>query len=274
MLQRIRAVGYPAALVAQDGLEDLPISWSSFDAVFLGGTTQWELGPAAARLAQKARRRGLWVHMGRVNSLRRLRYAHSIGCHSVDGIFLAYGPDRNLPRLLGWLRTIGQETRDTRLASRPVIGLDQVMIDINDGSRDVRPWAQTHPESDRTTVSSGSAFAHTPTASNDTCKHPGIVIRRGPTGPRAELFDGPDVWEVIAALHALRDEDPSRHDDALRSALCTVTGLTAAQVAAALDYYSAHPEDVDTRITANTETAERALRSSTADGPPPRNDAT
>jgi hypothetical protein len=48
--------------------------------------------------------------MGRVNSLRRLRYAHSIGCHSVDGTHLAYGPDRKLPELLGWLRTIGQET--------------------------------------------------------------------------------------------------------------------------------------------------------------------
>ena len=112
MLERIRAAGYPAALVAQDGLEDLPISWSSFDALFLGGTTQWKLGPAVARLAQQARQRGLWVHMGRVNSLRRLRYARSIGCHSVDGTYLAYGPDRNLPTLLGWLRTLVQETAE------------------------------------------------------------------------------------------------------------------------------------------------------------------
>jgi hypothetical protein len=29
----------------------------------------------------RARARGLIVHMGRVNSLRRLRYAHTIGCH-------------------------------------------------------------------------------------------------------------------------------------------------------------------------------------------------
>jgi hypothetical protein len=66
MLDRIRAVGYPAALVAQDGLEDLPICWSSFDALFLGGTTRWKLGSAAARFAQQARQRGVWVHMGRV----------------------------------------------------------------------------------------------------------------------------------------------------------------------------------------------------------------
>jgi hypothetical protein len=103
MLPRIRAAGYPAALVAQDGLEDLPISWRSFDALFLGGTTGWKLGPAAAELAAEARARGLTVHMGRVNSFTRLRHAASIGCHSVDGTHLAYGPDRNLPRLLAWL---------------------------------------------------------------------------------------------------------------------------------------------------------------------------
>jgi hypothetical protein len=40
----------------------------------------------------------------RVNSLRRLRYAAAIGCHSADGTHLAYAPDRNLPTLLGWLR--------------------------------------------------------------------------------------------------------------------------------------------------------------------------
>jgi hypothetical protein len=88
------------------------------------------------------------------------------------------------------------------------------------------------------------------------------------------LFDGPDVWEVIAALHALRDEDPVAHGEVLRSELRTVTGLTTAQVAAALDYYTAHPEDVDARIAGNDETAERAQRPPTAGGPPPRNHAT
>lgn len=84
------------------------------------------------------------------------------------------------------------------------------------------------------------------------------MIRPGPTGPRAALFDGPDVWKVIAALHALRDEDPTRHGEALERELRTVTGLATAQVAAVLDYYTAHPEDVDTRIADNVETVERA----------------
>jgi hypothetical protein len=111
MLPRIRDLGYPAALVAQDGLEHLPVPWKSIDAIFVGGSTAWKLGPAAAGLVTRARAHGLTVHMGRVNSLRRLRYAHTIGCHSVDGTFLAYGPDRNLPKLLDWLTEFSPDTR-------------------------------------------------------------------------------------------------------------------------------------------------------------------
>jgi hypothetical protein len=105
MLERIRAIGYPAALVFQDGIEILPIPWDEFDAVFLCGSTTWKLGPAAD-LAAEARGRGIPVHLGRVNSLRRLRHAARIGATSADGTLLAFGPDRHLPRLLSWLHTI------------------------------------------------------------------------------------------------------------------------------------------------------------------------
>ncbi len=110
MLDRIRAVGYPVALVAQDGLEHLNVPWNDFDVLFLGASTAWKLGPAAAGLAAQARRHGKTVHMGRVNSFKRLRYAVSIGCASADGTFLAYGPDTNLPKLLRWLRLADPET--------------------------------------------------------------------------------------------------------------------------------------------------------------------
>ena len=102
-LPAIRALGYPAALVAQDGLEHLPVPWDDFDALFIGGSTEWKLGLHAATLAAAARRRGKYVHMGRVNSLRRYKYAEHIGCHSVDGTYLTFGPDKNLPKLLSWV---------------------------------------------------------------------------------------------------------------------------------------------------------------------------
>lgn len=81
MLPRIRALGYPAALVAQDGLEHLAVPWDAFDVLFLGGTTDWKLGPAAADLPADAVWRSTWDgfpgHFPRVphcgQEVRRLR---------------------------------------------------------------------------------------------------------------------------------------------------------------------------------------------------------
>src|SRR5258705_2226419 len=77
-----------------------------------------------------------------------------------------------------------------------------------------------------------------------TTEHPGIVFRPGPTGRRAALAGGPDVWEVIAPLNAIRAEDPDLDGDDLASELATVTGLSAARVAAALRYYAAYPDQI------------------------------
>lgn len=92
--------GLPLALVAQDGLELMPrwlaLAWPRIDALFIGGSTAWKLGPAAERLAAQAKVRGKWVHMGRVNSTRRIRYAASIGCDSVDGTKWVRWRDRYL----------------------------------------------------------------------------------------------------------------------------------------------------------------------------------
>lgn len=107
-LSRIRALGYPVAFVAQDGIEATEVPWDDFDALFIGGTTEFKLGHVARGYAGQAKRRGKWVHMGRVNSLRRYRYAEAIGCDSVDGTFLTFGPDKRLPELLGWIRDIDE----------------------------------------------------------------------------------------------------------------------------------------------------------------------
>lgn len=116
-LAEIRALGFPAALVAQDGAEFLQLPWDTFDVLFIGGTTKWKLG-GAALVAAEAHRRGVPVHMGRVNSLRRLQAAVLMGCSSVDGTFLAFRArakgngdpaTRGLPELLEWLRRLEAE---------------------------------------------------------------------------------------------------------------------------------------------------------------------
>jgi hypothetical protein len=102
ILPLLRDLGYSAGLVAQDGLERMAVPWQEFDTLFIGGSTAWKLSPMAAQIAVEAKQRGKHVHMGRVNSLRRLRIANEMGCDSVDGTFLAFGPDINLRRLQHW----------------------------------------------------------------------------------------------------------------------------------------------------------------------------
>jgi hypothetical protein len=102
-LARIRELGVPAAFAAQDGCDLLGVPWDHFDVLFIAGSTEWKTGPVAERLAREAKARGKWVHMGRVNSRHRLRIAEWFGCDSADGTYLAFGPDKNLALLRGWL---------------------------------------------------------------------------------------------------------------------------------------------------------------------------
>lgn len=101
----IRTAGYPVALVAQDGLEAMmqSLDWNRFDALFIGGSTKWKLSKWARMAAAEARKRGKHVHMGRVNSYRRLRLAKDWLCKSADGTFLRMAPDQNFPRMTRWL---------------------------------------------------------------------------------------------------------------------------------------------------------------------------
>jgi hypothetical protein len=111
VLPKLRALGYRAAFIAQDGLPPAWVAWDEFDALFMGGTTAYKLSEDAYALVREAKARGKWCHMGRVNSLRRMRAAAMGGYDSVDGTYLKFGPDVNLPRLRGWLDTMARQPR-------------------------------------------------------------------------------------------------------------------------------------------------------------------
>lgn len=112
MMPRIRALGYKVAFVGQDGLEHMEaqIPWSEFDVFFIGGSTAWKLGSGAQYLATEAQLRGKAAHMGRVNGLHRMRHAYRMGCASVDGTYLKFGPDKHLDDLLRWVQKVNSET--------------------------------------------------------------------------------------------------------------------------------------------------------------------
>ena len=99
----IKSYGLPVALVAQDGLDKHEVPWTMFEALFIGGTTEFKLGEYVKELVREAKERGKFVHMGRVNSKKRIEYAISIGCDSVDGSGYSMFPDTNIPKALAVL---------------------------------------------------------------------------------------------------------------------------------------------------------------------------
>lgn len=82
---------------------------------------------------------------------------------------------------------------------------------------------------------------------------PGVVYRDGPTGRRAAIAVGPDVWEIIGAIQRARGTG----DGKVRTVARTL-GLDPSWVRLAVEFYAAHPREVDERIAANEAAADRA----------------
>lgn len=85
---------------------------------------------------------------------------------------------------------------------------------------------------------------------------PGIIFRDGPSGRRASLVAGPDVWEIAAALR-----DSELRGDAAIEMIATESSLPVSRVRIALAYYGAHPDEIDAETADNERAAAEALRS-------------
>jgi hypothetical protein len=93
-LPELRATGHPVAFVAQDGCSMESIPWDEIDALFIGGTTEFKLSPLVVGVCAEAKRRGKWLHMGRVNTAKRITFAFKCGCDSIDGSCYSLFPDK------------------------------------------------------------------------------------------------------------------------------------------------------------------------------------
>jgi hypothetical protein len=94
-------------------------------------------------------------------------------------------------------------------------------------------------------------------------EHPGIVFRPGPTGRRAALAAGPDVWEIIRAVKSARAAEPELADDGLLDLIADNTGARMRLVRAAVRYWASYPGEIDAEIAAADtaeEVAEQAWR--------------
>jgi hypothetical protein len=106
----IERMGFKVAFVGQDGAEDLLIPWGNFDCWFIGGSTEWKLSDASRDLCREAKRLGKQIHMGRVNSLRRMRRAQLFGCDTVDGSSASMFGDQNIEKFLKWLKWCDEQS--------------------------------------------------------------------------------------------------------------------------------------------------------------------
>ncbi len=84
-------------------------------------------------------------------------------------------------------------------------------------------------------------------------EHPGVIFRDGPSGRRAALIGGADVWEVVAAL-----QNSSARADAAITETAVEMGLSLEQVKTALDYFGSYPAEIEEQVAANERAAHQA----------------
>lgn len=84
-LGQLRGVA-PLLLAVQDGIavDDVSSLIGPELGIFVGGTTEWKL-PTMADWGALARRTGAYLHVGRVNSSRRIALCSAAGADSFDG---------------------------------------------------------------------------------------------------------------------------------------------------------------------------------------------
>lgn len=75
--------------------------------------------------------------------------------------------------------------------------------------------------------------------------HPDIVFKDGPSGRRAALRFGPDVWELVKFLREIDERGSAAIDAAVE-----VLALAEAQVRAGIRYYSSFKSEIDAEIDA------------------------
>ena len=86
-------------------------------------------------------------------------------------------------------------------------------------------------------------------------RHPGIIFNNGPSGRRATLIAGPDVWEVASSLRHTSGTERERIQD-----LSAQFELRDEDIVAAILYMTDYPEEIEARVQANDRGLDHAER--------------
>lgn len=86
-------------------------------------------------------------------------------------------------------------------------------------------------------------------------EHPGIIFKPGPSGRRAALAYGPDVWEVVKFLREIDERGP-----AALVAAAEAFAVDVGRITSAVSYYSDYGAEIDGEIDAAEVASVRAER--------------
>jgi hypothetical protein len=81
-------------------------------------------------------------------------------------------------------------------------------------------------------------------------EHPGIVFRPGPTGRRAGLVTGPDVWEVVRGVKSARAHEADLAEGDLLALIAENTGVPVRLIRVAVRYWASYPDEIEAEIAA------------------------
>jgi hypothetical protein len=98
-------IPFPLAFVLQDGCIAAEVPWDEIAAVFVGGSTKFKLRHSEP-LIREAQARKKLVHIGRVNTLQRLRFAYDVGADTVDGTAFSMFPSIKIPWAVKYLQSL------------------------------------------------------------------------------------------------------------------------------------------------------------------------
>ena len=101
-LSEMAFIPFRLAFVLQNGCTVDEVPWDDIAAVFVGGDNEFKLRQSADLIGE-AKERCKLVHIGRVNTHRRLRYAYDLGADTVDGTAYSMFSETHLERALRYV---------------------------------------------------------------------------------------------------------------------------------------------------------------------------
>lgn len=108
----VRTLGLPVAYALQNNHDPELIPWHLFDTLFIGCADEYKFSGAVREIGLEAKRRGKWVHHGRVSGKKKINMVADY-TDSIDTTAPVYGDDR--------AREIERWAGDSMIRSQPLL---------------------------------------------------------------------------------------------------------------------------------------------------------